>query len=126
MVICYWIVKHHLRCFALQFQSNLLRFIRFRTSSIQRLLENSCAFNLLHTLSTSTGVSALWSHSRPHDSSVAILLKFFLLHPCALFCRQQNVNSIVFNRFRTLCAKHPGVGVSSFFGQWAQESLHPR
>src|SRR5206468_10619203 len=55
MVICYWIVKHHLRCFALQFQSNLLRFIRFRTSSIQRLLENSCAFNLLHTLSTSTG-----------------------------------------------------------------------
>jgi len=28
----------------------------------------------------------------------------------ALFCTHQNHNSFVFKRFRTLCAKHPGVG----------------
>src|SRR6266436_291152 len=36
-----------------------------------------------------------------------------LAHSFALFCTQQNLNSIVFNRFRTLCPKHPGVGYPS-------------
>ena len=31
-------------------------------------------------------------------------------HSCALFCTQQALNSLVFNRFRTLCNKTPGVG----------------
>ena len=35
-----------------------------------------------------------------------------LSNSCALFCTQKRSNSFVFNRFRTLCAKHPGVGAS--------------
>ena len=31
-------------------------------------------------------------------------------YSCGLFCTRQKLNSLVFNRFRTLCAKHPGVG----------------
>src|SRR6266568_8358737 len=31
-------------------------------------------------------------------------------YPCGLFCTRQKLNSLVFKRFRTLCAKHPGVG----------------
>jgi hypothetical protein len=32
--------------------------------------------------------------------------------PCKLFCLTQNLNLFVFNQFRTLLQKHPGVGVS--------------
>src|SRR5260370_30375101 len=35
----------------------------------------------------------------------------FFSHPCALFCTQQKINSFVFNGFRTLYQKPPGVGV---------------
>ena len=31
--------------------------------------------------------------------------------PCALFCTTQTLNPFLFNRFRTLCQKPPGVGV---------------
>ena len=36
----------------------------------------------------------------------------FLSHSCALFGTAQKLNPFVFRRFRTLCAKTPGVGVS--------------
>src|SRR5713101_1830395 len=36
-----------------------------------------------------------------------------LAHSFALFCTHQKLNSFVFNRFRTLCAKHPGWGRGS-------------
>ena len=34
----------------------------------------------------------------------------FFSHSCALFCTQQKLNPFIFNRFRTLCRKLPGVG----------------
>src|SRR5258708_35592421 len=39
----------------------------------------------------------------------------FFSHSCALFCTQQKLNPFIFNRFRTLCRKPPGVGVSPCF-----------
>src|SRR5712692_2501122 len=38
-----------------------------------------------------------------------------LLHIFALFCTHQKLNSFVFNRFRTLCQKPPGVGALPMF-----------
>jgi hypothetical protein len=35
------------------------------------------------------------------------------MHSFALFCTQQELNSLVFNRLRTLSKKHPGVGGAS-------------
>src|SRR2546430_6731665 len=35
----------------------------------------------------------------------------FFSHSCALFCTHQELNSFVFKRFHTLCAKTPGGGV---------------
>ena len=34
----------------------------------------------------------------------------FFSNCCALFCTHQKLNSFIFNRFRTLCQKTPGVG----------------
>src|SRR6266849_10083516 len=34
----------------------------------------------------------------------------FLSYSSTLFCIDQKLNSFVFNRFHTLCPKHPGVG----------------
>src|SRR5713101_8046147 len=39
-----------------------------------------------------------------------------LAHSFALFCTQQKFNSFLFKRFRTLCEKHPGVGVGTSEG----------
>jgi hypothetical protein len=39
----------------------------------------------------------------------------FFSHSCALFCTQQKLNPFIFNRFRTLCRKPPGVGVPPCF-----------
>src|SRR6266478_2992961 len=51
----------------------------------------------------------------------------FLSHSCALFCTQQNLNSIVFNRFRTLCPKHPGVRYpSSWFNVAKRHGIQGR
>ena len=38
-----------------------------------------------------------------------------LAHSSALFCTQAKLNSFIFNRFRTLCRKPPGVGVPPCF-----------
>ncbi len=35
----------------------------------------------------------------------------FFSHSCALFCTTRKFNTFLFNRFRTLCKKPPGVGV---------------
>ena len=48
----------------------------------------------------------------------------FFSHSCALFCTQKKLNSFVFKRFRTLCAKTPGVG--ALVTQEADEPLSPR
>src|SRR5712664_1583412 len=39
----------------------------------------------------------------------------FFSNSCALFCTQQKLNPFIFNRFRTLCRKPPGVGVPPCF-----------
>src|SRR6266851_6595442 len=43
-------------------------------------------------------------HSQPDSSSL-------FSHSSRLFCTRQKLNSFVFMQFRTLCQKHPGVGV---------------
>src|SRR5712692_10799970 len=45
-----------------------------------------------------------------------------LLHIFALFCTYPKLNSFVFNRFRTLCQKPPGVGALPMF---QRQSLSP-
>ena len=42
------------------------------------------------------------------------LLSHFFSHSCALFCTHEKLKSFVFNRFRTLCQKPPGVGEGVF------------
>src|SRR6266852_1332616 len=42
-------------------------------------------------------------HRLPDSSSL-------FSNSCGLFCTRQKLNSLVFERFRTLCAKHPGWG----------------
>jgi hypothetical protein len=58
-------------------------------------------------------------NSRPALRSLGVerstLTRFLQLspvfsHSCVLFCASKKFNSFIFNRFRTLCAKHPGVG----------------
>lgn len=40
-------------------------------------------------------------------------LTFFVCYCCKLFCHPKKVISFNLSNFRTLCAKHPGWGVSS-------------
>src|SRR5467141_5063774 len=49
---------------------------------------------------------------------IAQVLSFHILaHSFALFCILKELNSLLFNRFRTLCPKTPGVwGYSSYSG----------
>ncbi len=61
------------------------------------------------------GVWGASQHSNLQTCQPANLPTFFDLSPflsysCALFCTHQILNSLVFNRFRTLCKKPPGVG----------------
>ena len=49
----------------------------------------------------------------------------FLSHSCALFCTHQKLNSFVFKRFRTLCAKQPGVGYPCDSHQSRQFAFSP-
>src|SRR6266478_6101109 len=57
------------------------------------------------------------SHPGAHHSPLItrhytqVLSFHALAHSFALFCTHQKLNSFVFKRFRTLCEKHPGVGV---------------
>src|SRR6267143_3825869 len=69
-------------------------------SSPQRVSHNSFHVNHFRTLFSSTkGVPlTLWT-VRPHP-----LFHFFS------FCTRQKLNPFIFNRFRTLCQKHGGVG----------------
>ena len=48
----------------------------------------------------------------PFDNQTSNLrgLTSVFSYSCELFCTRQNLNSLIFNRFRTLCAKHPGWG----------------
>jgi len=48
----------------------------------------------------------------------------FFSNSCALFCTEK-LNSFLFNRFRTLCSKTPGVGYPPSL-QCGQDSSHPR
>jgi hypothetical protein len=41
----------------------------------------------------------------------------FFSNSCALFCTSPKLNSFVFNRFRTLCRKPPGVGVGGLLAE---------
>src|SRR5712692_8631336 len=50
---------------------------------------------------------------RPVAFPIPYHLSPFFSHSCTLFCTHQNHNSFVFNRFRTLCQKLPGVGYPS-------------
>jgi len=85
----------------------------------QRPLLNLFAINPLRTLFISTGVYP--SVALPHDSdsieclSLAPYLFYFQsrAHSFVLFCTRAKVNSFLFKRFRTLCKKTGGGGISA-------------
>jgi hypothetical protein len=105
------------------------------SSVFSTLLFNPFAFNLLRTLlrdgrsislfisitsalfSSRRGVYPLSPHPRTLRSAVLSLPSLYLLsfqilpHSFAFFCTHANLNSFIFNRFRTLRQKPPGVGV---------------
>jgi len=62
--------------------------------------------SLFHTLLES---------AHPHDSTAFSIPLFSYTY--ALFCTQQKLNSFIFIRFRTLCAKHPGWGPYTHGGE---------
>jgi hypothetical protein len=79
---------------------------------------------LFATLAKTAGVCTNNSHSGTHQSRVQFdpyppfptpypLSSHTLAHSFALFCTQQELNSFLFRRFRTLCSKYPGVGYPS-------------
>ena len=47
-----------------------------------------------------------------------------LPHSFALFCTHAKLNSLVFNRFRTLCTKHPGVGYTAGSRRRMSRAIH--
>src|SRR6266446_6834767 len=62
-----------------------------------------CELCVLRRLCVNSGLSSL---ATVHGS-----LSPFFSDSCGLFCTHQNHNSFVFNRFQTLCPKHPGWGI---------------
>src|SRR6266702_8822463 len=60
-----------------------------------------------------TGSPSSSLHPIPLSPYPTFLLFPFFSHSCAPFCTHQNLNTFVFNRFRTLCKKPPGVGEGS-------------
>src|SRR5229473_6711088 len=79
-----------------------------------------CNQSFTHSFYRDGGCTPRWLSPRDRDpySLPTTHLKFFLftflrtlLHIFAFFCTHQKLNSLVFNRFRTLCTKHPGGGV---------------
>jgi hypothetical protein len=61
--------------------------------------------------------SSIFAHQLPHLKSTtstlfnsSVLLSLFSRITCALLCIHRNHNWFPFNRFRTLCQKHPGWG----------------
>jgi len=78
-----------------------------------------CNQSLTHSFYLDGGCTPCWFSPRDRDpySIPTTHLKFFLftllrtlLHIFAFFCTHQKLNSLVFNRFRTLCEKPPGMG----------------
>src|SRR5216683_3551020 len=69
-----------------------------------------------YPLSQVVGTSSLRAKPRSHSSlpttvaSFVFMLLRTLLLSFAFFCTRAKLNSLVFNRFRTLCEKPPGVG----------------
>jgi tetratricopeptide (TPR) repeat protein len=69
------------------------------------------------TLTKKVGGSPTLTHRRISPACSPLVtrhspLSFVFSHSSALFCTSQKAISHIFNRFRTLCAKHPGWGVS--------------
>src|SRR5712671_4114258 len=96
-----------------------------------------CNQSLTHSFYLDGGCTPCWFSPRDRDpySVPTTHLKFFLftflrtlLHIFAFFCTHQKLNSLVFNRFRTLCTKHGGWGkgcngVEFEIGKWKVERL---
>src|ERR1700682_3138414 len=100
-----------------------LSFLTFTHSSAQRTTPIYFSFNRLHTLSTATeGVGVTPSPNLPTFPRVYDLSSLFSYH-CALFCAHKKHNPLVFNHFRTLRQKTPGVGVPRFPRSTVQRRL---
>ncbi len=99
-------------------------------SSAQKAICKSLVFFALRTLPSSVSCNSIICHSyencrvytnnshsgtrrppAPAPSPTFCLLFPFFSYSCELFCTHQKLNPFVFKQFRTLCAKHPGVGV---------------
>ena len=83
-----------------------------------RILTNHDSPNLFRIRSyANCRVGSVFSHYGSSNSLRLLTLSAapqpissFFSASCALFCTRANFNSFVFNRFRTLCQKPPGVG----------------
>src|SRR5260370_32867554 len=74
---------------------------------------NSSLFTHMHVMQGCTPLLAMrLATAIPASLSTIPYLLYFhtLSHSSALFCSRQNLNFFIFNLFRTLCQKHPGVG----------------
>src|SRR6266851_4925618 len=88
-------------------------------TSHSQLIENTATLSPAECAVTKTtgGGGGRSSHPGAHHSPLItrhytqVLSFHTLAHSFALFCTHQKLNSFVFKRFRTLCEKHPGVGV---------------
>jgi len=95
-----------------------------------------CNQSLTHSFYLDGGCTPCWFSPRDRDpySVPTTHLKFFLftllrtlLHIFAFFCTHQKLNSLVFNRFRTLCTKYPGESVQRRGNRnWKMESRKVR
>src|SRR6266849_10573292 len=98
--------------------------VKSRLHSRQSSPRSSCV-SLISTLDSYSGIPIPSGLLTSFSSNIptfkpANLPMFFDLSPllpvvCALFCTPQNLNPLVFMRFRTLCQKPPGVGYPQFF-----------
>ena len=68
----------------------------------------SCQRHCARKPFVSSPFRALSESAHLHDSTTFSVPLFSYTY--ALFCTQQKLNSFIFMRFRTLCAKHPGWG----------------
>ena len=74
---------------------------------------NSSLFTHMHVMGGCTPLLAMrLATAIPSSLSTNPYLLYFqtLAHSSALFCSRQKLNFFIFNLFRTLCQKHPGVG----------------
>src|SRR6266849_3541348 len=86
---------------------------------------------LFLTLTQTPGMWGYSSHFGTRQSAALMrtrritqVLSFHILaHSFALFCILKELNSLLFNRFRTLCPKTPGVG-GVFFLFWNSRAYY--